>query len=180
MTRKLLVSLGAALLATSAFAQMPPPNHHEWPDADGPRFEQKMTPEQKAKFEAEWVKTWTLRAQFHRDQAQFDDAMKNHDKKTVEGLRSKLDADMAALHAEHHLRADIRGNNAMHGHGEPHPEFHGIGDPTLGPDGGPHDPMGGPRGVPHGNFGPDDGFGPPPGGPGAPGMPGGQPPAERH
>jgi hypothetical protein len=165
MTRKIIVALGAALLATSAFAQMPPQDHHQWPDAEGPRFEQKLSPEQKVKFEAEWMKTWTLRAQFHRDQAQFDDAMKNHDKKTVESLRAKLDADMAALHAERHLRDDIRGSNEMHG---PHPHPHmPDGGPGVGPDGGPH-----------GEFGPHDGAAPPPGA-GGPGMAGGHPPVDQ-
>lgn len=166
MTRKIFIALGAATLATSAFAQMPPSDHHEWPDANGPKFEQKLSPDQKVKFEADWVKTWTLRAQLHRDQAQFDDAMKNHDQKAVEALHKKLDADMETLHAENHLRADIRGNNEMHG-----PGSHGHEGPGApGAHGGP----GGP-GFPDG----PDGLAPPPGGAGGPGFPGGpgHPPA---
>jgi hypothetical protein len=166
MNRKIIVALGAATLATSAFAQMPPSDHHEWPDANGPKFEQKLSPEQKAKFEADWVKTWTLRAQLHRDQAQFDDAMKNHDQKAIEGLHKKLDADMAALHAENHLRDDIRGSNEMHGPGHNGPH---------GKDGGPQGPQGpGAHGGQEGPGGPDEGFGPPPGGPAGPGGAGNQ------
>jgi hypothetical protein len=149
MSRKIVVALGAALLASTAFAQMPP-RDHAFPDADGPRFEQKMTPEQKAKFEAEWVKTWTLREQLHRDQAQFDAAMKNHDKKAVEVIRPKLEADMSALHAERHLRTDIRGNNDMRAPG------------AHGPEGGPGEGFGPPPGGPGG---PSDGSAPPSGGP---------------
>jgi hypothetical protein len=162
MTRQIIVALGATLLASSAFAQMPPQVHHEWPDGGGPRFEQKLSPEQKVKFQAEWVKTWTLRAQFHRDQAQFDDAMKNHDKKTVEGLRAKLDADREALHAERQLRSDIRGNIEMHGPHRHMPD----GGAGMGPDGGPH-----------GGFGPHEGPAPQPlGAAGGPAMAGGHPP----
>jgi hypothetical protein len=76
---------------------------------------------------------------------------------------------MAALHAERHLRDDIRGSNEMHG---PHPHPHmSEGGPGMGP-------VGGAQGGPHGAFGPHDGAAPPPGA-GGPGMAVGHPPADQ-